>query len=110
MELLKGKGPLTSTGIESLLYMKSNISTNPDPSVADIELLQSFATVAFDTGLKFTSFYLFFYQKSKINFNFYSSWYARRCWINRRSIRSNFQTPGKSQSLSSVAASIASTE
>lgn len=51
MELLEGKGPLTSTGIESLLYMKSNISTNSDPSVADIELLQSFATIAFDTGL-----------------------------------------------------------
>lgn len=50
VELLKGKGPLTSTGIESLLYMKSNISTIPDPSVPDIELLQSFATVAFDTG------------------------------------------------------------
>lgn len=49
-ELLEGKGPLTSTGIEALLYMKTNNSVNADAEHPDIELLQSFATVAFDTG------------------------------------------------------------
>lgn len=50
LELADGKGPFTSTGIEALLYMKVNDSVNADPELPDIELLQSFATIAFDTG------------------------------------------------------------
>ncbi|XP_055314160.1 glucose dehydrogenase [FAD, quinone]-like isoform X2 [Sitodiplosis mosellana] len=49
-EMLEGKGPMTSTGIESLLYMKTNNSISSDPGYPDIELLQSFATIAFDTS------------------------------------------------------------
>lgn len=46
---MEGKGPLSSTGIEALLYMKTNNSIDSDPEYPDIEVLQSFATVAFDT-------------------------------------------------------------
>lgn len=49
-EIFEGKGPLSSTGIETLLYMKTNNSVNDDPELPDIELLQSFATIGFDTG------------------------------------------------------------
>lgn len=45
---LGGNGPLTSTGIEALLYMKTNNSISPDPQYPDVEILQSFETVAFD--------------------------------------------------------------
>lgn len=50
LQLADGKGPFTSTGIEALLYMKVNDSVNADPELPDIELLQSFATIGFDTG------------------------------------------------------------
>lgn len=50
LDIMQGKGPLTSTGIESLLFMKTNNSVSSDPGYPDIELLQSFASVAFDTG------------------------------------------------------------
>lgn len=62
-EILEGKGPLTSTGIEALLYMKTNNSINADPEHPDIELLQSFATVAFDIGsFLFILFFRFFFS------------------------------------------------
>lgn len=51
LQLADGKGPFTSTGIEALLYMKVNDSVNADPELPDIELLQSFATIGFDTGM-----------------------------------------------------------
>lgn len=54
LQLAEGKGPFTSTGIESLLYMKVNDSVNADPELPDIELLQSFATIGFDTGTPYT--------------------------------------------------------
>lgn len=50
---MEGQGPLTITGIESLLYMKTNNSISSDPKYPDIEILQSMATVGFDTGKKF---------------------------------------------------------
>lgn len=48
--LLDGNGPLTSTGIESLLYIKSKNFTDSDPDLPDVEILQSWATIAFDLG------------------------------------------------------------
>lgn len=41
---------MTSTGIEALLYMKTNNSVSSDRGYPDIEILQSFATPAFDTS------------------------------------------------------------
>lgn len=51
LQIFEGKGPMTSTGIEALLYMKTNNSVSSDPGYPDIEILQSFATVAFDTSM-----------------------------------------------------------
>lgn len=48
VEFFNGKGPFTSTGVESVLYMKTNNSISADPGYPDIELLQSFATISFD--------------------------------------------------------------
>lgn len=61
-QILEGKGPLTSTGVESLLYMKTNNSISADPGLPDLELLQSFATVAFDTCNFFPIFFLKIYN------------------------------------------------
>lgn len=61
LEILEGKGPMTSTGIEALLFMKTNNSIDPDLGYPDIEILQSFATVAFDTCKFLFSFTYFSY-------------------------------------------------
>lgn len=44
-----GRGPFTMNGIESLMYFKTNLSEVEDPGMPDIEVMQSFATLAFDT-------------------------------------------------------------
>lgn len=51
LDFFNGRGPLTTTGIETLLYMKANNSISSDPGYPDIELLQSMVTVAFDTSI-----------------------------------------------------------
>lgn len=57
---------MTSTGIEALLYMKTNNSIDIDPEYPDIEILQSFATVAFDTcNLLINPFHNYFIMDEK---------------------------------------------
>lgn len=48
-QFFMGRGPFTMNGIESLMYLKSNESKEEDPKIPDIEVMQSFATLAFDT-------------------------------------------------------------
>lgn len=47
-EFFAGRGPLTSNGVESLLYMKTNYSQEPDPMYPDIEIMQVMTSLAFD--------------------------------------------------------------
>jgi choline dehydrogenase-like flavoprotein len=53
-EFAAGRGPLTTNGVESILYMKTNLSDSTDPNYPDIEIMEAFTSVAFDSspGLK----------------------------------------------------------
>uniref|UniRef100_A0A182QMK0 Glucose-methanol-choline oxidoreductase N-terminal domain-containing protein n=1 Tax=Anopheles farauti TaxID=69004 RepID=A0A182QMK0_9DIPT len=53
-EMLKfrnGTGPLTSNSIESLLYVKSPVASDPDPGLPDVEVMQSFLSMSFDSSI-----------------------------------------------------------
>jgi choline dehydrogenase-like flavoprotein len=53
-EFIAGRGPLTTNGVESILYMKTNLSESTDPNYPDMEVMEAFTSVAFDSspGLK----------------------------------------------------------
>uniref|UniRef100_A0A182NE82 Glucose-methanol-choline oxidoreductase N-terminal domain-containing protein n=1 Tax=Anopheles dirus TaxID=7168 RepID=A0A182NE82_9DIPT len=46
-----GTGPLTSNSIESLLYVKSPVASDPDPGMPDVEVMQSFTSMSFDSSI-----------------------------------------------------------
>ncbi|XP_050077332.1 glucose dehydrogenase [FAD, quinone]-like [Anopheles maculipalpis] len=46
-----GTGPLTSNSIESLLYVKSPYAADPDPGMPDVEVMQSFTSMSFDSSI-----------------------------------------------------------
>ncbi|XP_041779822.1 glucose dehydrogenase [FAD, quinone]-like [Anopheles merus] len=46
-----GTGPLTSNSIESLLYVKSPFASDPDPDLPDVEVMQSFVSMSFDSSI-----------------------------------------------------------
>jgi choline dehydrogenase-like flavoprotein len=49
-EWLSGKGPLTSNSVETLTYMRTNYSMFPDEDIPDIEVMQAFSDVSYDTS------------------------------------------------------------
>uniref|UniRef100_A0A182RGH6 Glucose-methanol-choline oxidoreductase N-terminal domain-containing protein n=1 Tax=Anopheles funestus TaxID=62324 RepID=A0A182RGH6_ANOFN len=46
-----GTGPLTSNSIESLLYVKTPFAADPDPEMPDVEVMQSFVSMSFDSSI-----------------------------------------------------------
>jgi choline dehydrogenase-like flavoprotein len=50
LDFLAGKGPLTTNGVESILFLKTNVSKSLDSDYPDIEVMETFSTVAFDSG------------------------------------------------------------
>ncbi|XP_056631505.1 glucose dehydrogenase [FAD, quinone]-like [Diorhabda sublineata] len=58
LDLAKGKGRYTSTGgVEVLAFVKTNISTDPDPLYPDVELLVLGGSVANDDGIIFRNIF-----------------------------------------------------
>lgn len=53
VQFIKGQGPLTSNGVESLIYTRTNFSAHSDPGYPDIEIMQLFETIAFDTTVAY---------------------------------------------------------
>jgi choline dehydrogenase-like flavoprotein len=50
LEFLAGKGPFTSNSVETLLYLRTNFSMFPDTDIPDIEVMQAFTHVGFDSS------------------------------------------------------------
>lgn len=50
LEYLNGRGFITSNGVEALVYTRTNFSAYEDPGYPDIEIMQVFTNIAFDTS------------------------------------------------------------
>ncbi|XP_058128198.1 glucose dehydrogenase [FAD, quinone]-like [Anopheles ziemanni] len=50
LQYLKGRGVFTTNSVESLMYVKSPVAASPDPGLPDVEIMQAFTSIAFDTG------------------------------------------------------------
>jgi choline dehydrogenase-like flavoprotein len=49
VDFLNGKGPLTSNGVETLTYLRTQFSAYPDLDYPDVEIMQSFVSVGYDS-------------------------------------------------------------
>ncbi|XP_040164887.1 uncharacterized protein LOC120901252 [Anopheles arabiensis] len=50
VQYLKGRGVFTTNSVESLMYVKSPVAESPDPGLPDVEIMQAFSSIDFDTG------------------------------------------------------------
>ncbi|XP_050080328.1 glucose dehydrogenase [FAD, quinone]-like [Anopheles maculipalpis] len=50
IQYLKGRGVFTTNSVESLMYVKSPVAASPDPGLPDVEVMQAFSSIDFDTG------------------------------------------------------------
>ncbi|XP_053676022.1 glucose dehydrogenase [FAD, quinone]-like [Anopheles nili] len=50
LQYLKGRGVLTTNSVESLMYVKSPVAASPDPGLPDVEIMQAFSSIDFDSS------------------------------------------------------------
>ncbi|XP_052873162.1 glucose dehydrogenase [FAD, quinone]-like [Anopheles cruzii] len=50
LQYVKGRGVFTTNSVESLMYVKSPVAESPDPGLPDVEVMQAFSSIDFDTG------------------------------------------------------------
>ncbi|XP_053689985.1 glucose dehydrogenase [FAD, quinone]-like [Sabethes cyaneus] len=50
IKLLNGRGVFTTNSVESLMYLKTPFAASPDPGLPDIEIMQAFTSIDFDSG------------------------------------------------------------
>uniref|UniRef100_A0A182Y1U9 Uncharacterized protein n=1 Tax=Anopheles stephensi TaxID=30069 RepID=A0A182Y1U9_ANOST len=50
IQYLKGRGVFTTNSVESLMYVKSPVAASPDPGLPDVEVMQAFSSIDYDTG------------------------------------------------------------
>ncbi|KXJ81723.1 hypothetical protein RP20_CCG018253 [Aedes albopictus] len=50
IKLIGGRGVFTTNAVESLMYLKTPVAENPDPGLPDVEIMQAFTSVDFDSG------------------------------------------------------------
>ncbi|XP_035786304.1 glucose dehydrogenase [FAD, quinone]-like [Anopheles albimanus] len=50
LEYFQGRGVLTTNSVESLLYVKTPVAESPDPGLPDVEVMQAFSSIDFDTS------------------------------------------------------------
>ncbi|XP_055530707.1 glucose dehydrogenase [FAD, quinone]-like [Wyeomyia smithii] len=50
IKLLNGRGVFTTNSVESLMYVKTPFAASPDPGLPDVEIMQAFTSVDFDSG------------------------------------------------------------
>ncbi|XP_058458023.1 glucose dehydrogenase [FAD, quinone]-like [Malaya genurostris] len=49
-KLINGRGVFTTNSVESLMYIKTPVAESTDPGLPDIEIMQAFTSIDFDSG------------------------------------------------------------
>ncbi|XP_038113573.1 glucose dehydrogenase [FAD, quinone] isoform X2 [Culex quinquefasciatus] len=47
---INGRGLFTTNSVESLMYIKTPVAESPDPGLPDVEIMQAFTSIDFDSG------------------------------------------------------------
>ncbi|XP_058836389.1 glucose dehydrogenase [FAD, quinone]-like [Topomyia yanbarensis] len=50
IKLINGRGVFTSNSVECLMYIKTPVAEHPDPGLPDVEIMQAFTSVDFDSS------------------------------------------------------------
>ncbi|XP_055592298.1 glucose dehydrogenase [FAD, quinone]-like [Uranotaenia lowii] len=50
IDLINGRGLFTTNSVESLMYIKTPVAESPDPGLPDVEIMQAFTTIDFDSS------------------------------------------------------------
>ncbi|XP_055621947.1 glucose dehydrogenase [FAD, quinone]-like [Toxorhynchites rutilus septentrionalis] len=50
IKIMNGRGVFTTNAVESLMYIKTPVAESPDPGLPDVEIMQAFTSIDFDSG------------------------------------------------------------